>query len=64
MLKDEKTTRLNLTSHQIGDDGAQKIALALNESLATSLNLAGNGIGDVGAKALAEALKDSDLLLI
>ena len=55
--------RLNLSSNNIGDDGAKMIADALkvNHSLKT-MSLIGNIIGDDGAKFIADALKDNHCL--
>ncbi|MGC6403927.1 MAG: hypothetical protein ACON5A_01610 [Candidatus Comchoanobacterales bacterium] len=57
-------THLDLTSHNIGDDGAIALAEALKEnSTLTELVLQYSNIEDKGAMALAEALKEKNRTL-
>ncbi|MBP9694279.1 MAG: hypothetical protein KBE16_06205 [Alphaproteobacteria bacterium] len=63
-LKENRTlTSLNLSSRNIGDEGARALAesLKVNGRL-TSLVLYNNQIGDAGARALADALKENRTL--
>src|SRR3989338_6644607 len=56
-------TSLNLSSNQLGDEGAGRLAeaLAFNSTL-TNLNLKSNNVGDKGASRLAEALATNSSL--
>ncbi|MFH0887015.1 MAG: hypothetical protein V1843_02480 [bacterium] len=57
-LEADKVTILDLSGHDLGDEGAKKVAelLKINKTI-VSINLSGDKIGPEGAKALAEALK-------
>ena len=62
IIRENKATYIALGSNQIGDEGAQAIAEALqgNTSI-TSIYFVGREIGDAGAKAIAGALKGTSI---
>ncbi|MFT5795178.1 MAG: Ran GTPase-activating protein (RanGAP) involved in mRNA processing and transport [Ulvibacter sp.] len=59
-MKVNLQTTLDLGGNNIGDEGAQVLAVALqNTEIVTTLTLEKNNIGAEGAKELAEALKNN-----
>ena len=57
--------RLDVRNNQLGDEGAEAIALALTKKCPVkSLDLASNGLTEKGAKALAAALESNKKLLM
>ena len=62
---DPSLTTLDLNDNEIGDDGAQALAIALeNNTSITEFNLEYNQIGDEGAQALATALQKNNSLTV
>jgi Ran GTPase-activating protein (RanGAP) involved in mRNA processing and transport len=63
IIKDNRIDRIDLDNNQIGDDGAQALATALEHNTTLNiLSLWNNKIGSTGAQALAQALAQNDTL--
>lgn len=62
LAKSTSLRRIVLINCSLGDEDAQKMAKALEDSPVTTLDLSGNKIGKIGGEAIAEMLKTNKAL--